>query len=279
MDEVGFVITGIDEASGYLTFAPVGGWFDQVLLGHRVTVRTRKGDVIGVIAAKPPHLLTEEEKEKVVKKENMFIDVGADSKAVAMDELGIRIADPAAPWTPFTMTRGNSEAHTMYLKGLYHYHNERTKEGNQRAMKFFEEAIKLDTKYATAYAALADCYSIFGDYGWLNPTQAYPKAKLFTSKAMETDPTLAESHASLGLALKFEWNLLDAEEEFKKAIELKPSYAIAHLRYCLLLEFMGRYKEAINSIIQADNLDPPVPRNRNESCTGTPICGRASTGN
>jgi len=107
MDEVGFVVTGIDEASGYLTFAPVGGWFDQVLLGHRVTVRTRKGDVLGVIAAKPPHLLTEEEKEKVVKKENMFIDVGADSKAVAMNELGIRIGDPAAPWTPFTMIRGN----------------------------------------------------------------------------------------------------------------------------------------------------------------------------
>ena len=65
MDEVGFVITGIDEASGYLTFASVGGWFDQVLLGHRVTIRTRKGDVIGVIAAKPPHLLTEEEKERI----------------------------------------------------------------------------------------------------------------------------------------------------------------------------------------------------------------------
>jgi putative aminopeptidase FrvX len=110
MDEVGFVITGIDEASGYLTFAPVGGWFDQVLLGHRVTVRSRKGDVVGVIAAKPPHLLTEEEKEKVVKKENMYIDVGADSKSVAMEELGVRIGDPAAPWTPFTMTRGNRVA-------------------------------------------------------------------------------------------------------------------------------------------------------------------------
>src|ERR1700730_15966079 len=110
MDEVGFVITGIEEVSGYLTFAAGGGWFDQVLLGHRVTVRTRKGDVIGVIAAKPPHLLTDEEREKVVKKENMFIDVGADSKGVAMDELGVRIGDPVAPWTPFTMTRGNRVA-------------------------------------------------------------------------------------------------------------------------------------------------------------------------
>jgi len=107
MDEVGFVITGVEPLTGYLTFAPLGGWFDQVLLGHRVTIRTRKGEVIGVIAAKPPHLLTDEEKEKVVKKENMFIDVGADSAAVALDELGVRIGDPAAPWTPFTTVRGN----------------------------------------------------------------------------------------------------------------------------------------------------------------------------
>ena len=78
MDEVGFVITGVDPLTGYLTFAALGGWFDQVLLGHRVTIRTRKGDVIGVIAAKPPHLLTPEEREKVVKLDNMFIDVGAD---------------------------------------------------------------------------------------------------------------------------------------------------------------------------------------------------------
>ena len=110
MDEVGFVITGIDPLTGYLTFAALGGWFDQVLLGHRVTIRTRKGDVIGVIAAKPPHLLTVEEREKVVKMDNMFIDVGADNSVVSMDELGVRIGDPAAPWTPFTMVRGNRVA-------------------------------------------------------------------------------------------------------------------------------------------------------------------------
>jgi putative aminopeptidase FrvX len=107
LDEVGFVVTGIDPLTGYLTFAPLGGWFDQVLLGHRITIKTRKGDVIGVIAAKPPHLLTEEEKGKVVKLENMFIDVGSDSSAVTMEELGVRIGDPAAPWTSFTMVRGN----------------------------------------------------------------------------------------------------------------------------------------------------------------------------
>ncbi len=110
LDEVGFVVTGIDPMTGYLNFAPLGGWFDQVLLGHRLTVKARKGDVIGVIAAKPPHLLTVEERDKVVKMENMFIDVGSDSMTTTTEELGIRIGDPAAPWSPFTMVRSNKIA-------------------------------------------------------------------------------------------------------------------------------------------------------------------------
>lgn len=110
MDEVGFVVTGIDQDTGYLTFGALGGWFDQVLLGHRVSVRTRKGDVLGVIAAKPPHILTEDERKEVVKKENMYIDVGADSKRAAEEELGIRVGDPIAPWTPFTLIRSGKVA-------------------------------------------------------------------------------------------------------------------------------------------------------------------------
>jgi len=104
IDEVGFVISGIDKDTGFLTFNPLGGWFDQVLLSQRVIVRTRKGDVLGVIAAKPPHLLPEEEANKVVKKESMFIDVGATNREEA-EKLGVRIGDAAVPWSPFTMLR------------------------------------------------------------------------------------------------------------------------------------------------------------------------------
>ncbi len=110
LDEVGFVVTGVDEQTGFVTFSPLGGWFDQVLLGHRVTIRTAAGDVPGVIAAKPPHLLTPEERDKVVKKDTMFIDIGATSKEVAEKELGVRIGDPVAPWATFTMVRGGKIA-------------------------------------------------------------------------------------------------------------------------------------------------------------------------
>ncbi|HXY56153.1 MAG TPA: hypothetical protein VEH01_00935, partial [Nitrososphaerales archaeon] len=106
MDEIGFVVNGIDEQTGFLTFSPLGGWFDQVLLGQRVNIKTASGLVPGVIASKPPHLLTPEERDKVVKKENMYIDVGASSRTTAQEELGVRIGDPIAPWMPFTTTRG-----------------------------------------------------------------------------------------------------------------------------------------------------------------------------
>jgi putative aminopeptidase FrvX len=105
LDEVGFVITGIDEKTGFLKFGPLGGWWDQVLLSQRVVVRTRKGDLIGVIASKPPHVLTEEERKVVVKKEDMYIDIGATSKEEAV-EMGVRIGDPVTPWSPFSVFKG-----------------------------------------------------------------------------------------------------------------------------------------------------------------------------
>ncbi len=104
VDEVGFAISGIDEKTGFLSFNPLGGWWDQVLLGQRVIVRTTKGDLMGVIACKPPHILTKEEREKVVKKDEMYIDIGATSKKEA-EEMGVKIGDPVVPWSPFVLLR------------------------------------------------------------------------------------------------------------------------------------------------------------------------------
>jgi endoglucanase len=73
MDEIGFMVKQISP-EGFIKFLPLGGWFDQVLLGQRVLVQTQKGDVIGVIGARPPHLISAEEREKVVKRKEMYID-------------------------------------------------------------------------------------------------------------------------------------------------------------------------------------------------------------
>ena len=102
LDEVGFVVTGIDEKTGFLKFGPLGGWWDQVLLSQRVIVRTKKGDLPGVIASKPPHVLTEEERKVVLKKEDMYIDIGACSMEEAV-KMGVKIGDPVTPWSPFSV--------------------------------------------------------------------------------------------------------------------------------------------------------------------------------
>ena len=109
VDEVGFVISGIDEKTGFLSFNPLGGWWDQVLLSQRVVVRTEKGDLNGVIASKPPHLLSDEERKKMVEKRDMFIDIGATSGKEAT-EAGAKMGDPVVPWSPFSLLRNGKIA-------------------------------------------------------------------------------------------------------------------------------------------------------------------------
>ncbi len=99
MDEIGFMIKHITK-EGFLHFLPLGGWFDQVLLGQRVVIKTKAGDVVGVIGAKPPHLLPADERSKVIKRKDMYIDIGATSKE-EVEEAGIQPGDPAIPRADF----------------------------------------------------------------------------------------------------------------------------------------------------------------------------------
>jgi endoglucanase len=101
MDEIGFMVRLITK-EGFVKFQALGGWWDQVLLGHRVSIRTSKGDVIGVLGAKPPHLLGSEERNKVVEKKDMYIDVGARSED-EVREMGVRPGDPIIPVSEFTV--------------------------------------------------------------------------------------------------------------------------------------------------------------------------------
>ncbi len=104
MDEIGFMVKLITE-EGFLKFLPLGGWFSQVLLGQRVIVKTRLGDVVGVIGVKPPHMLSAEERSKVVTLAEMYIDVGATSRA-EVEAIGVRVGDPVVPRADFVEMAG-----------------------------------------------------------------------------------------------------------------------------------------------------------------------------
>ncbi|MBN1136980.1 MAG: M42 family metallopeptidase [Anaerolineae bacterium] len=101
MDEIGFMVKLITK-EGFVRFVPLGGWWNQVMLGHRVTIKTVKGNVIGVLGAKPPHVLGDEERKKIVDKDDMYIDVGARSEEEVHD-MGVRPGDPIIPISQFTV--------------------------------------------------------------------------------------------------------------------------------------------------------------------------------
>ncbi|HUP27887.1 MAG TPA: peptidase M28, partial [Chloroflexia bacterium] len=101
MDEVGFLVTMITD-EGFLKFQTLGGWWEQVMLAQRVTIKTRKGDITGVFGSKPPHILSADDRKKIVDKKDMFIDIGVMSKEEAM-EVGVRPGDPVIPICPFTV--------------------------------------------------------------------------------------------------------------------------------------------------------------------------------
>ena len=101
MDEIGFMVRHITD-EGFLKFIPLGGWFDQVLLGQRVLVKTHKGDVPGVIGSRPPHLIPQDERGKVVEKKTMYIDIGATAKK-DVEKAGVRVGDPVVPDSKFAV--------------------------------------------------------------------------------------------------------------------------------------------------------------------------------
>ncbi|OGV67440.1 MAG: peptidase M28 [Lentisphaerae bacterium RIFOXYB12_FULL_65_16] len=107
MDEIGFMVKLVTK-EGFIKFAPLGGWSDQVLLSQRVVIHGRKGKVTGLVGSKPPHLMEADERNKVVKKDDMFIDVGAKSDKDVERRLGIRIGDPICPESAFG-TLGNAK--------------------------------------------------------------------------------------------------------------------------------------------------------------------------
>jgi len=140
MDEIGFIVKHITE-EGYLKFLQLGGWWDQVLLGHRVVIKTRKGNVTGVIGAKPPHLLKPDERNKVVAKNDMYIDIGATSRA-EVEEAGVCVGDPIVPKSEFEiMASGNTYLAKAFdnrigcavaIDVLRHYQAAENKPANQR---------------------------------------------------------------------------------------------------------------------------------------------------
>lgn len=111
MDEIGLMVKHINK-SGYISFVKIGGIDDRILLNQRVIIKSKNGDIPGIIGSKPPHLQKEEEKKNIVKHDEMFIDIGAkdEKEAKKMVEIG----DPAV----FEPNFGRLNKNLMYGKAV-----------------------------------------------------------------------------------------------------------------------------------------------------------------
>ena len=159
---------------------------------------------------------------------------------------------------------GDAEAYNLYLLGRFHA-NKWSEENVQKGIQYFQEAIGKDPNYAVAYAGMSDAYELLSiGFGSKPPVEYLVQAKAMALKALEMDDTLAEAHTSLAYARwlgDLDW--VGAEREFKRALELKTSYVMAHEWYAEYLAALGRHDEAFTEIKRAQQLDPlsvPVTR-------------------
>jgi len=146
-------------------------------------------------------------------------------------------------------------AYVAYLKGRTLLHD-RSEKAIKGAKEQFELAVREDERYAKAYSGLADIYMILGDYLFSPLPTSLEEAKKHLEKALELDPNLAEARASLANYLMYDYDFVGSENEFRRAIELNPSYASAHHWFASTLEQLGKNDEAFSEVMLAEELDP-----------------------
>ncbi|HEX5702528.1 MAG TPA: protein kinase [Pyrinomonadaceae bacterium] len=149
----------------------------------------------------------------------------------------------------------NSEAYQLYLKGQYHSARY-TKEGFNKGIEYFEQAIAKDPNFALAYSGLAFCY--YNQTDWVfAPKDSVPRAKQAVENALRIDDSLAQAHTMRAmLLLQYDWNWSGAEQEFRRGIELDPHYALGRSFLAWHLAAMGRFDESIAEDKRALDLDP-----------------------
>ena len=152
-----------------------------------------------------------------------------------------------------------NDARQQYIVGR-HYADRRTPDGLRRSIEYFQEATIKDPEYAEAYSGIADSYSLLANYALEPAKDDYPVAITAGLRAVELNASLAEPHTSLGLVFfKYEWDWARAEDEFRRSLQLNPSYPLAYIGYASCLTAQGRFEEALQQTALARQVDPSLP--------------------
>jgi serine/threonine-protein kinase len=147
-------------------------------------------------------------------------------------------------------------AYEAYLKGRYCI-EQRTEDSLRRGLDHMEEALRLDPTFELAHVGLADAYNLMGFYTVIAPREAFPKAQAAARAALAINPSSGEALTSLAYpTLWHDWNLVEAERQFRKAIELNPRYSTAHLWLANLFTIQGRHDDALAEFQITRRVDP-----------------------
>jgi TolB-like protein/DNA-binding winged helix-turn-helix (wHTH) protein/Tfp pilus assembly protein PilF len=147
----------------------------------------------------------------------------------------------------------NPAAQDAYLRGRYFLN----KRDAMKSTAYFQQAISLDSSYASAYAGLADSFESQTLLGNAKPEEVMPKALAAAKRAIELDPEDGEAYAALGgVETTYEWNWTAAERDLTRGITLSPSYSYGELRYAVFLDATNRPEEAVMHMRRALELDP-----------------------
>ncbi len=162
--------------------------------------------------------------------------------------------------TAATPSNQNVEAYNALLQGNF-YFNRRTAEDTRKAIGYYEDAIRLDPRYALAYARLAGAaINLATQYGSIAPKEGQAvlaKASASAKRALELDPNLADAHSAQGLVLMdLDFNFAGAEAELRRALELAPQNPSVINNLASLMSRLGRLDEAVALAQRAIALEP-----------------------
>src|SRR5262245_4022684 len=176
------------------------------------------------------------------------------------DEIATSVADALKATLegnqPSKTQQTNPEAYNAYLQGRY-FADRRTKDDYEKAINYFEQALRIDPNYARAWVGLSMVHRDQGGLGYIPVEESAEKAKNEVQKALQIDPNLAEAYAQMGRIKIFnDWDWYGADAAFKKALELDSANAEVFRGAGSLAATLGRFEEAITLVRRAIELDP-----------------------
>lgn len=183
-----------------------------------------------------------------------FLKTRTDISIAIADKLHLEITKPQMSQLTKQPTK-DSEAYKLYLRA-WNFAEKKTKQGLLKGIKYYNEALKLDGKFALAYAGIAEAYINLGHFFLIPTDEAISNAQNAIRKALSLHADLSEIHAAKGLLELYNLNLKDSEKSFRRALKLNPNNSSAHSYYSIYLVAVGNFPLSLTHQYKAIELNP-----------------------